>query len=562
MGSINRANIRKAWLYLKRNGLRGTYYAARERLAEERQPYAYTAPDEAECARQREWSARESVTFSVVVPAYRTPERYLLELIASVREQTYPHWELVIADATEGDSVRDAVRKTAGECLLESADDGPEQAPAPSGSARCGGSARSDGPVWCDGSARSDGPAWSSGPAWRDGRIRYVRLKENGHISRNTNRAVAYASGAYIGLLDHDDLLTKDALFRMAEAVKAGGKPGLLYSDEDKCSGDAKTFYEPHRKEDFNLDLLLANNYICHFLVMESALIRSLGLRSEYNGAQDYDLVLRAAGRLLPEESRIRHVPYILYHWRCHSDSTAENPGSKEYAYEAGRRAVQAFLAENGRVFAGPEGGSAVRPAGEEGAEAKLPEARLRVVHTAHRGFYRVEYPDGPLNARQDLGAVGGRVLSGKRPAGGKVLSGKRPVGGKVLSGKRLIGGRMGEDGSLYYEGLPPFYSGYMHRAALHQDAEALDIRCIEVRPECRELFERAVGVPYRTAEGSGSFDAASLPAGTDYIEVSLRLSRALRQAGFHLLYLPWRQTVWTAETGGPPHTGRPRNED
>lgn len=533
MGSINRANIRKAWLYLKRNGLRGTYYAARERLAEERQPYAYTAPDEAECARQREWSARESVTFSVVVPAYRTPERYLFELIASVREQTYPHWELVIADATEGYSVRDTVRKAAGESLLESADDGPEQVPVASGSARCDGSARSDDPVW------------------RDGRIRYVRLKENGHISRNTNRAVAYASGAYIGLLDHDDLLTKDALFRMAEAVKAGGKPGLLYSDEDKCSGDAKTFYEPHRKEDFNLDLLLANNYICHFLVMESTLIRSLGLRSEYNGAQDYDLVLRAAGRLLPEESRIRHVPYILYHWRCHSDSTAENPGSKEYAYEAGRRAVEAFLAENGRVFAGPEGGSAVRPAGGEGAEAKLPEARLRVVHTAHRGFYRVEYPDGPLNARQDLGAVGGRVLSGKRPAGGK-----------VLSGKRLIGGRMGEDGSLYYEGLPPFYSGYMHRAALHQDAEALDIRCIEVRPECRELFERAVGVPYRTAEGSCSFDAASLPVGTDYIEVSLRLSRALRQAGFRLLYLPWRQTVWTAETGGPPHTGRPRNED
>ena len=142
----------------------------------------------------------------------------------------------------------------------------------------------------------------------------------------------------YIGLLDHDDILTRDALYEMACALEKqeqnGIHPVFLYSDEDKCDGEAQNTYEPHRKTDFNLDLLLSNNYICHFLVMDAAVMKRLRLRTGFDGAQDYDLVLRAAGQVLegtPEEAYV-HIPKILYHWRCHRNSTASNPASKTYA--------------------------------------------------------------------------------------------------------------------------------------------------------------------------------------------------------------------------------------
>lgn len=497
MGGINRANLRKTLYYLKRNGLADTWYAAKERLEESKaEPYRYQPPTEQELERQRQESegqirwqelkgqgqepegqgqesedqgrepegqgqksegqelkgqGQESEsqirrpepgkrnafqgTVSIVVPMYHTKERYLRELIESVLAQTFPRWELVLADASEETHLHAVVQEYA------------------------------------------------------DTRIRYISLRENAGIAENTNHAMAYATGDYIGLLDHDDLLTADALYEMSLGIARGGL--MLYSDEDKCNEDATEFYEPNLKEKFNLDLLLSNNYICHFLVMESSLMKELGLRQAYDGAQDYDLILRGAECLMEREEQIIHIPRVLYHWRCHRGSTAENPRSKQYAYEAGRRAVQAFV-DRLRWNAEVEG-------------------------MKHLGFYSLSYPAGPLHDRTDLGAMGGRILSRGR----------------------TVGGRMTEDGRVFYEGLPAAYSGYLHRAVLPQDADAVDIRCIRVREECIPIFEEITGVTYRELPGTAIFDASGLPPDMNCQRVSIALGKAIREAGYRILYQP-----------------------
>jgi len=437
-------DMKKTVYYLKRNGLAKTWYAVRERLEERKQPpYVWNPVAEAELeAQRRNWrEAHFSVTFSILTPAYRTEEKLLREMMDSLCRQTYPKWELILADATEDDSVERVVRTV------------------------------------------------------EDSRIRYIRLEGNAGIAQNTNHALPFAEGDYVGLLDHDDVLTEDALYEMAVRIERGKQrrvePWMLYSDEDKCNGDRTAYFEPNWKEDFNQDLLLSNNYICHFLVMKRELIRELGFRKEYDGAQDYDLVLRAAARLRKREEAVVHIPKVLYHWRCHQASTAENPQSKRYAYEAGRRAVQDF-------------------ADREGWHA-------RAVETPHLGFYALQYEGDPFDSRQEIGVIGGRVV-------------KRG---------RIVGGRLTEDGRAVYGGLPVHYSGYLHRAILPQNAAAVDIRNIRVREECREIFCRVIGVPYRTVPGKEIFDVSSLPPDCDWERMSVQLCRAVRAAGYGILYQP-----------------------
>lgn len=476
MGRVNRTNLKKTIYYLKRNGLTKTWYAVRERLEEKRQPpYIWTPPSETELEEQRTgWEGKGfSVTFSILVPAHRTKPEYLRELMDSLRRQTYPKWELLLADATEDDSVERVLRE------------------------------------------------------WSDPRIQYIHLKENAGIAENSNQALPFAAGDYVGLLDHDDVLTENALYEMAAAIEEGRQRGrmpcLLYSDEDKCNGDRKEYYEPNFKEDFNLDLLLSNNYFCHFLVMDRKMIQKLKFRLEYDGSQDYDLVLRAVAELgesgiskdtaepknstetevltepkvsaslWEKEGSIIHIPKVLYHWRCHTGSTAENPQSKIYAYEAGRRALQDFADRAGW--------------------------RAKAEDTAHVGFYRLRYEGDIFESRPDVGAVGGRA---------------------VRRG-RIVGGRMTKEGKAMYAGLPVRYSGYLHRAMLSQDAYAVDLRNIQVRPECRELFRQVTGVPYQTVPGADIFDASLLPGDCDILRASLEFAGALREAGYRSLYLPER---------------------
>ena len=252
MGRMNKADWKKTIYYLRRNGLKKTWYAARERLEERRRPpYVWIPENEEELERQRSREP-EGAVFSIVVPAYRTNAVYLKEMTESLCRQTYSKWELIVADATEDDSVERVIRSV------------------------------------------------------EDDRIRYIHLEKNQGIAGNSNQALGYAKGDYVGLLDHDDILTDNALFEMAAAIRQkqrqGVLPRMLYSDEDKCDSREERYYEVNRKPDFNLDLLLSNNYICHFLVMKRQLMQELGFRSVCDGAQDYDIIVRAVNVMMGKD--------------------------------------------------------------------------------------------------------------------------------------------------------------------------------------------------------------------------------------------------------------------
>lgn len=288
--------LKKALRYLKSNGIKATLVKISSRLAENRtdaythwrKKYEVTAAElEEQKSRQAEFKI--SPKFSIAVPLYRTDEVFLRELIASVQNQTYTNWELCLADGSE-----DNEQKLA---------------------------------------------AIISGYQSKDPRIRYRILEKNYGISQNMNEAMQMAAGDFILPVDHDDTLSPNALFEFAKAVNENPSVDVIYSDEDKIDLTGTKFSKPHFKPDYDLDFLLTNNYICHLLAVRRELVNHVGgFRSEYDGSQDYDFILRCC----EAAKGIYHVPKILYHWRCHYDSTAANPQSKLYAFEAGRRAVEA----------------------------------------------------------------------------------------------------------------------------------------------------------------------------------------------------------------------------
>lgn len=389
MTKLNRDNFRKAFFYLKKNGVMNTVLATMERLAKGLyDDYTYTAPSFDVLKSQKETVWDEQTVFSVVVPVYKTPVDYYKQMIESLLAQTYPYFELILADASKEETLKE---------IAES---------------------------------------------YGDERIRYVELSDNAGISANTNEAIAHATGDYIALLDHDDFLTPDALYEMRMAAK--DNPVLIYSDEDKCDGDGERFYEPHFKLDFNLDLLLSNNYICHFSGIRTDVMKELLLRPEYDGAQDFDLMLRIAAKY--DGSQIVHIGKVLYHWRCHTGSTAANPESKRYAYEAGKRAIEDFLQSKGW--------------------------EATVSHTKHLGFYEVKYERKVWEIRSEVIAVGKPIYKN-----GKVVSGALDITGEPL-----------------YKGLRKGFSGYMHRASLWQQVEALDLDGATLSPQGEKLLEKCKG--------------------------------------------------------------------
>lgn len=447
-------NVKKTIHYLQKNGIRHTFYAAKERIEEEKKAeYRYQEPDKTLLAHQRaEWE-RFPYRFSIVVPAYETKEAYLREMIDSVRRQSYERWELVIADASTGGRVEEIVTE------------------------------------------------------YRDkeqyGQIRYIRLPENGGISENTNAGIEAAAGDYIGLLDHDDLLAPNALYEMARALRDAEEknetPVLLYSDEDKYDDNAG-YRTPNRKDKFNLDLILSNNYICHFMVIRADTMKKLKLRKEYDGAQDYDLVLRTVGGLLASakgpdlERHILHIPEILYHWRCHEQSTADNTASKLYAYDAGKAALEDFCRRQGW--------------------------NVQVSHSLHLGFYEIRYVPDIFTVRGDVGIVGGRILDGYN---------------------RIVSGIYNEEGKRLYQGLHKEYSGgSMHRAALIQDCAAVDIRCMRLRNELRPVFEEITGVSYRETGKQGLADVSGISCDEEgYRKLSMELGRAAHEKDFLVVWTP-----------------------
>ena len=261
-------------------------------------------PDRNELEKQKKTSFGYRPKISFVVPLYKTPEKYLRRLTESFQEQTYSNWELCFSDGSGAQSPLTELLKEL---------------------------------------------------TAKDNRIKYVSHEEPLQISENTNSASEIATGDFIAFADHDDELTPNALFECVKAINEKPQTLVIYTDEDKMSMDGHKFFQPHFKPDYNPDLLCTVNYICHLFVVSRKVIEKVGgLRSEFDGAQDYDFVLRCVEAVKDEE--ICHIPKILYHWRCHEDSTAENPESKLYAFEAGRRAVQAHYERTGihaEVFKG-----------------------------------------------------------------------------------------------------------------------------------------------------------------------------------------------------------------
>lgn len=237
---------------------------------------------------QRKTKFSYAPKFSVVVPLYHTPAKFLKDLVRSMMYQSYANWELCLVNASPED-----LHLTS---LLEN---------------------------------------W----AMRDKRIRVIRLEKNLGIAQNTNAGIAASTGEFIAFLDHDDFLEPDALFCYADALNKDKTIDVFYSDEDKTDEYAAHYFYPHFKSDFNIDLLHANNYMCHFLAVRKSLVDTVGgLNEKFDGAQDYDFVLR----LTEHTKKIYHCPRILYHWRCSNQSTAASQGNKMYAIHAGKAALNA----------------------------------------------------------------------------------------------------------------------------------------------------------------------------------------------------------------------------
>ena len=309
--------IRKGFRYMKHYGPKEFWIRLHERFESEEVPYGpwYRAyiPTEETLETQRKQKFDYSPLISIAVPAYQTPVEFLRQMIESLIVQTYSNWELCIVNASPDNEEMQKV-------LAE----------------------------------------YSAG----DSRVRFCNLKENLGIAENTNRAFAMTKGEFVGLLDHDDLLAPNALYEIVKILQDHPQADALYTDEDKVTTELDEHFQPHLKPDFNLDLLRSNNYICHFFVVRKSIVEKAGgFRKEFDGAQDYDFIFRCT----ENAGEVLHVPEILYHWRTHKASTADNPASKMYAFEAGKRAIEAHLERTG--------------------------TKGEVSHTQDLGFYRVKYP-------------------------------------------------------------------------------------------------------------------------------------------------------------------------
>ncbi len=234
---------------------------------------------------------RDAPLISIIVPTYNTNSTHLRECIESVRRQRYQNWELCISDDCSSSKHIHSILRD-----------------------------------------------YQS----RDHRIKLIIRKSNGHICKASNDALNLATGEYVALLDHDDILSDNALYWVARELQKKPYANLIYSDEDKIDDNGARSC-PHFKPAFNLDLLLSYNFISHLGVYRRDVITKIGgFRAGLEGSQDHDLALRTV--LESSSDQIVHIPRVLYHWRAHPESTASTPDSKDYTTESGLKAVQHYL--------------------------------------------------------------------------------------------------------------------------------------------------------------------------------------------------------------------------
>lgn len=244
------------------------------------------------------WAAhvnQSAILFSIIMPVYNTSPRLLSAAVKSVLNQTYTHWQLILVDdASEDIQTLDYLSKV----------------------------------------------------KKMDSRILVIRRQFNGHIAASTNDGIDVSDGTFTVFMDHDDMLAPQALNELATIIDQEPHLDFLYSDEDLMSDDG-TRCSPHFKPDWNPDLLLSHNYITHLTCIRSSLLKEMnGIRPGFDGAQDFDLMLRVLDRV--PTNRIKHIPKVLYHWRMTEGSTASDSSAKSYATEAGLNALKDYARRNG----------------------------------------------------------------------------------------------------------------------------------------------------------------------------------------------------------------------
>ena len=496
---------------IKKNGMKNTWYKVIEKRAKNLELKNYDTerlaalPSMEELEAQRKRHFVKDVTFSIVVPTFHTPELFLRQMIESVLGQTFCRVELCIADGSSDDSVEQVVRE------YQTSDE----------------------------------------------RIKYQRLSKNKGISENTNAGLEMATGEYIGLLDHDDVLELHALYEMRMILAKYPDADVIYSDEDKVSFDLSHYFEPHFKPDFNPDLLRSNNYIRHFLVFSRQLLEKVGgFREAYDGAQDFDLVLR----LTEKAERVVHIPKVLYHWRSHEASTATNPMSKLYAYENGRKAVEDHLKRcgvSGRVSDTRFYGfyQTIYDVPEElsvdlafcDCNGRNPKKILSIFAGADRrqnlqnviyyenGFNNFVINSSSQNLQSKVVVIAEAGLQGITEEGLQQLAvnalrdGIGLAGGKIMSEKgKVLYGRMEPDaeGHLVFAdaGLPKGFTGHFHKSILQQNTEGVSYRLFAIRKELLEAWK---------PDGEGTCE-----------EQMASLCGFVKSAGYRIAYVPAAEAV------------------
>lgn len=276
--------------YIKKNGIK-SILPRFKRYFQDKQAikiyYKKRKKKEGELLEQKRKKFAYSPKISIIIPMYNTPYPFFEELFHTIKNQIYENWELCLADGSgKKSSISEMCEK-----LMQS-----------------------------------------------DKRIKYLLLKENGGISANTNEALKLATGEFIMLADHDDLLDESALYECVKILNSAEDIDSIYTDEDKIDYKGKKRFEPYFKPDLDIEYLRCCNYICHlFLTRRSIALEAGGFSTEHEGAQDFDFILKCIER----SRRVYHIPQLLYHWRCHKNSVAGNPRSKMYAYVSGIKAVQ-----------------------------------------------------------------------------------------------------------------------------------------------------------------------------------------------------------------------------
>lgn len=276
--------------YVHYGGFRGMYRRWKQKRGEAVKRVDFgtkSFPDEVERRREEETVFSREIRISILVPLYNTPERFLREMIDSVKAQTYRNWELCLADGSDAQ--------------------------------------------------HADTEAICREYQKEDSRIRYQKIEKNLGISGNTNVCFSMATGDYIGLFDHDDVMHPSLLYECMKVICEKGAD-YIYTDEATfTSPNLDDLIVLHFKPDYSPDNLRANNYICHFSLFDAGLLKKTGLfRPEYDGSQDHDMILR----LTEEAGNVQHIPKILYYWRSHPNSVAADIGAKTYAIDAAKRAV------------------------------------------------------------------------------------------------------------------------------------------------------------------------------------------------------------------------------